>query len=358
MVLTPRTLALLPALCISLITTLFLSLFESVEANALVVVSIVSFTVSYLLLYLILEFLIFREIGKIYKLLKRLRKKDLEKTDRKDEVTLNPLRTISDEIYSFADVKETEIDELRKLEAFRKEFIANVSHELKTPIFAAQGFVHTLLDGAVNDKAVRNKFLKKAAKSLDGLDRLVQDLLTISQIETGQIKMHFENIDLAALTREVFEQLEEKAEAKGIELKIAPPVQDVKVFADWQRITQVMTNLISNAIKHSDEDGAVEVSFKFTKKYVVTSVIDYGEGISKEHIHRIFERFYTVDKSRSREKGGTGLGLAIVKHILDGHQSKPKVESQPGKGSKFSFKLPRTDFDHSDKTDTDQIEKD
>jgi two-component system, OmpR family, phosphate regulon sensor histidine kinase PhoR len=354
MVYSSRVLALLLALCIGLITTLFLSLVEGVSVNALAVSFILGFSVSYLLIFIVLEFLIFREINKIYKLMGKLKKKELHGIEKQKSATLNPLKTINEEIYSFADLKQKEIDELRKLEAFRKEFIADISHELKTPIFAAQGFVHTLLDGAVNDKTVRSKFLKKAAKSLDGLDMLVQDLLTLSHIETGQIKMHFEHIDLYELTEEVFEQFEGKTDKKDVNLRIDGHHRKVMVYADWQRITQVMTNLISNAIKHSFDGSEVIVSFAFTKKNVITRVSDSGEGIPPEHVNRIFERFYRVDKSRSREKGGTGLGLAIVKHILEGHNSKAHVESAPGKGSVFSFKLPKG---KSEKTDESHIEE-
>jgi two-component system, OmpR family, phosphate regulon sensor histidine kinase PhoR len=351
MVYSSRGLALLLALCIALTTSLFLSLFKSVDLNALLVAFAISFSVSYLLIFVVLEFLIFREIEKVYKLMGKLKKKELSKIDKQKPAPLNPLKSINEDIYSFAELKQKEIDELRKLEAFRREFIADVSHELKTPIFAAQGFVHTLLDGAVNDKTVRTKFLKKAAKSLDGLDMLVQDLLTLSHIETGQIKMHFESIDLYKLTEEVFEQFEEKADKKDIKLRIDGPHHKVWVYADWQRINQVMTNLISNAIKHSNDGDEVVVSFDSGKKNVVTSVRDSGEGIPAEHLPRIFERFYRVDKSRSREKGGTGLGLAIVKHILDGHNSKPEVESMEGKGSVFSFKLPRVKPDNPEMPD-------
>ncbi len=341
MVYSSRGLALLLALCIALITSLFLSLFKSVDLSALFVAFGISFSVSYILIFVVLEFLIFRELDKVYKLMAKLKKKELSKIDKQKSAPLNPLKTINEDIYSFAELKQKEIDELKKIEAFRREFIADVSHELKTPIFAAQGFVHTLLDGAVNDKTVRTKFLKKAAKSLDGLDILVQDLLTLSHLETGQIKMHFENIDLYKLTEEVFEQFEEKAEKKDMKLRIDGDEGKVWVYADWQRINQVLTNLISNAIKHSHDGGEVIVGFDVGKKNVVTYVKDSGEGIAPEHQIRIFERFYRVDKSRSREKGGTGLGLAIVKHILDSHHSKPEVESIPGKGSTFSFKLPR-----------------
>lgn len=348
MVYSSRVLALLLALCIALITTLFLSLFDSVVANALLVAFFVSFSVSYFLIFIVLEFLIFREINKIYKLVEKLRKKELSKLDKQKSGVLNPLERINEEIFSFAELKQKEIDELKKLEAFRKEFIADVSHELKTPIFAAQGFVHTLLDGAVNDKSVRIKFLKKAARSLDGLDALVQDLLTLSHIETGQIKMHFESIDMLELTREVFEQFEDKASERQIRLHVEEPHHKAIAYADWQRLSQVMTNLISNAIKHSHENSDVLVRFDVSKKFVTTSVIDKGEGIPPEHLNRIFERFYRVDKSRSREKGGTGLGLAIVKHILENHGTKAEVESFPGKGSVFSFRLPRAKGDHPD----------
>jgi two-component system phosphate regulon sensor histidine kinase PhoR len=345
-------LALLLAFCIAVITTLFLSLFERVDTNVLVVAFFIGFSVSYILIFVVLEFLIFREINKIYKLIGKLKKKELHHIGKQKTSALNPLKTINEEIYSFAGLKQNEIDELKKLEAFRKEFIADVSHELKTPIFAAQGFVHTLLDGAVNDKAVRTKFLKKAAKSLDGLDMLVQDLLTLSHIETGQIKMHFENINMYALTEEVFEQFENKADKRDVRLRIESNHRKVMVYADWQRISQVMTNLISNAIKHSFEGGEVIVSFTAGKKNVTTSIKDSGEGITSEHLPRIFERFYRVDKSRSREKGGTGLGLAIVKHILEGHNSKAEVESEPGKGSVFRFKLPKGKMEKHDREAT------
>lgn len=252
MVYSARTMALLLAVFIALVTILFLSMVESVSINALIVAGVISFSGSYLLIYVVLEFLVFREINKIYKMVGKLRKKELGGIKAQKSGALNPLRNINEEIYSFALLKQKEIDELKKLEAFRKEFIADVSHELKTPIFAAQGFVHTLLDGAVNDKNVRNRFLKKAAKSLDGLDMLVQDLLTLSQIETGDIKMKFEHIDLSKLCAEVIEQFEEKAQKKEIRIRFSPQSKLI-AFADWQRIMQVVTNLISNAINYTPE---------------------------------------------------------------------------------------------------------
>ncbi|MBX2967226.1 MAG: two-component sensor histidine kinase [Cyclobacteriaceae bacterium] len=341
MVYNSRVLALLLAICIAVITTLVLSLFKEADTTMLLVAFGVSFLISCLLIFIALEFLIFREVNKIYKLMEKLRKKKLNKLNKHKSGIFNPLEKINEEIFSFAELKQQEIDELKKLEVFRKEFIADVSHELKTPIFAAQGFVHTLLDGAMDDKAVRARFLEKAAKSLDGLDALVQDLLTLSHIETGQIKMKFENIDMYKLTQEVFEQFESKANKRNIVFRIDNKPGKVRVHADWQRIFQVMTNLVSNAVKHSHEGGEIVVSFEISKKYVTTHVRDFGEGIPPEHINRIFERFYRVDKSRSREKGGTGLGLAIVKHILENHHTVAEAQSTPGKGSDFSFRLPR-----------------
>jgi two-component system phosphate regulon sensor histidine kinase PhoR len=349
MVYSARTLALLLAVSISIVTGLFLSLIKSVDSSALIVAMIISFSASYLLIFVVLEFLIFREVNKFHRLMGKLRKKELSGLTKEKSQPLNPFQKINEEIFSFAALKQKEIDELKKLEAFRREFIADVSHELKTPIFAAQGFVHTLLDGAVNDKQVRGKFLKKAAKSLDGLDILVQDLLTLSQIESGDIKMRFEHIDLFKLCHEVVDQYEEKAEKKNIKLKLSGDhYQKIMVYADWQRITQVMTNLVSNGINYTPEGGEVVISFDAGKKNVTTSVKDNGEGIPSSHFPRLFERFYRVEKSRSREKGGTGLGLAIVKHILDGHHSKAEVESTVGKGSTFSFKLPKTRSDDAD----------
>lgn len=323
------------------ITALLVYVLADVTPGQLLVMAVITFVTGSILLFLFVESLFFRPL---HDLRDRLARAIEERSALGEEGVYGATGwtgEITREINLLTEQKQREIERLKKLEAFRKDFIADVSHELKTPIFAAQGFVHTLLDGAVKEKAVRKKFLKKAARSLDGLDMLVQDLLTLSHIETGQIKMRFEEIDLYALTLDVFDQFKGKSDKKEIALRVEGPVRKVMVYADWQRIRQVMTNLISNAIKHSEEGGEVVVSFAIRKRSVVTRVRDAGEGIPPEHTKRIFERFYRVDKSRSREKGGTGLGLAIVKHILEGHDTVPEVESVPGKGSTFSFKLAR-----------------
>lgn len=350
MLVNARAVALLLGISIAIVTTAFLSLVEGVSMGALLVTLILSFSSSYILINIILEFMIFREINKIYNVLDKLKRKDLSFVDEQERKrALNPLKQINEEIFEYAANKQKEINDLKKMEEFRREFVANVSHELKTPIFAAQGFVHTLLDGAMENKKVRQKFLKKAAKSLDGLDMLVQDLLTLSQMETGDIKMQYEHFDISQTVRDVFEQFEGEAEKKGIELKLQlKPTDQPYVFADAQRIYQVLVNLISNAIKYTKKEGAVVVYFKNEVDGLVLNVKDHGRGIPPEDIGRIFERFYRVEKSRSKNKGGTGLGLAIVKHIIELHHSRVKVQSEVDKGSVFSFKLPKGEKDKVD----------
>jgi len=345
MLVNARAVALLLGISIAFVTTAFLSLVEGVSFSALLVSVILSFSSSYILIYISLEFTIFREIHKIYHVLDKLKRKDLSFVEEKGRKrALNPLKQINEEIFEYAANKQKEINDLRKMEEFRREFVANVSHELKTPIFAAQGFVHTLLDGAMENKKIRQKFLKKAAKSLDGLDMLVQDLLTLSQMETGSIKMRYEHFNIAETVREVFEQFEGEAERKSISLKLEPNANEPPfVFADAQRIYQVMVNLISNGIKYTKKEGAVIVFFDSGVEGITVHVKDHGLGIPPEDVGRIFERFYRVEKSRSRNKGGTGLGLAIVKHIIELHHSKVKVHSEVNRGSVFSFKLPKGD---------------
>lgn len=358
MLLNARGVAFLLGISISIVTTAFLSLVEGVSTVALLVTLILSFSSSYILINISLEFMIFREINKIYNVLDKLKRRDLSFVgERERKRALNPLKQINEEIFEYAANKQKEINDLKKMEEFRREFVANVSHELKTPIFAAQGFVHTLLDGAIDNKKVRYKFLKKAAKSLDGLDILVQDLLTLSQMETGDIKMRYVHFDISRMVREVFEQFEDDAEKKGTKLILKSKTQQAPyVFADAQRIYQVLVNLISNAIKYTKKEGAVEVYFKNEEESVGVYIKDYGRGIPSEDIDRIFERFYRVEKSRSKNKGGTGLGLAIVKHIMELHHSKVKVISEVDKGSVFSFKLPKGSKEEAEE-ELDELEE-
>jgi two-component system, OmpR family, phosphate regulon sensor histidine kinase PhoR len=340
MLLHPRLIAFLVAFFISGVSTTFLSFVSGVSNSMLFVVGVASFSSAFFLVMYTVEVLVYREVTKIHSTIQRLKLQDFNISRKALVKDTNPFKKLNQEIFVYVAKKQREIDELKKLEVFRREFLADVSHELKTPIFAAQGYIHTLLDGAMDDEVVRDKFLQKAAKSLDGLDALVKDLLSLSQIETGELKMQLAPVDLRLITLEVCEQLENKAAARRTHIKIKPDrLPNVWVKADAQRIAQVMTNLIENAVKYGLDEGKVIVHFAEEKKHYVVAVRDNGPGIDPEHLPRLFERFYRVDKSRSREKGGTGLGLAIVKHILQGHGTKITVTSQLEKGSTFSFKL-------------------
>jgi two-component system phosphate regulon sensor histidine kinase PhoR len=344
MSLSPRFIAVILAFLISLLTTTFLAFVEGTTRSMLFVTSISAFTTSFFLVLYTVDILVFREVNKMYRTIHKLKMRDFNMTPRKKLIhESNPMKTINDEIFVYVTKKQKEIDELKKLELFRREFLADVSHEFKTPIFAAQGFIHTLLDGAMNDENVRERFLIKAANNLDSLDVLVKDLLVLSQMETGDIKMNFAPVDIRLLTLNIFERLENIASDRNITLKVKPDdLPEVWVNADPDRMEQVMLNLIENAIKYGNEGGKVIVHFNESKKQIEVAVRDNGPGIPQEHLNRIFERFYRVDKSRSKERGGTGLGLAIVKHIISAHDAKIAVMSKPDKGTTFSFKLDKS----------------
>ena len=342
MLLNPRLLAFLLAISTAIFTTAFLSFVPEANGNVLFISFIACLVISGVLIYFVLDYLVFQEINKMYDTINRLKMKDFGVSRKKLQKDNNPLRKLNDELFVYVSKKEQEVTELKRLEKYRREFLANVSHELKTPIFAAQGFVHTLLDGAMDDENVREKFLNKAAKSLDGLDILVKDLLTLSQMETGDIKMNPARVDVKQITKEVFEQLENKANSKNVKISIKSPFLNIWVRADAQRIGQVITNLVENAIKYGNENGNVWVIFEEDKKDWKISIKDDGPGIASEHLNRIFERFYRVDKARSRSDGSSGLGLAIVKHILQAHRTKISVISKPEKGTTFSFRLEKS----------------
>lgn len=341
-----RAVAIILSLLVSSVTSAFLSLIPSVNSVALSVCFLVSFSSSFILIYIAFEFLIFKEINNVYSKLSKIKKKDFKFVPPSSDLlpSANPIRRVNQEITAYAGQKQKEIDELRRMEVFRREFIADVSHELKTPIFSAQGFILTLIDGAVDDENVRDAFLGKAARSLKALAALVEDLLTLSQIESGDITMRLEEYEMQDQVLEVFEQLENKAERRGVTLKLVSQYEEgVYVYADYNRIRQVLINLIINAIKYGKENGTVTVTLTQTTKNLKISIKDDGNGIEPEHLVRIFERFYRIEKSRSKQEGGTGLGLAIVKHIIEKHDSKISVKSKMGEGTQFTFKLQRTE---------------
>ena len=337
-----RTIAIIISVVVAAIFTSFLFVSQYLELRGLIIFLGCGFSICFIILYFSYEVLIFREINNIYAGLEHIKRKEFRRMSNKFLFRPDPLKRIREEILYMAEQKQKEIDELKQLQKLRSEFLADVSHELKTPIFSAQGFIHTLLDGAVDDIAVRDKFLQKAARSLDGLDELVQDLVSISQLEKGVVKMQKKVFDLQALCLEVFEQLESKAAGRRIQLHLACPGQaTMPVFADQTRIRQVLINLIDNAIKYGRQEGNIWVTLQELKRKVQVTVTDDGPGIAAEHQHRIFERFYRIDKSRSREMGGSGLGLAISKHIVEAHRSAIVVSSQLQQGTTMTFKLAR-----------------
>lgn len=344
MLTTSRGISLILGLAISALVVAFLSLLRESTLTILLLAGGLSFSISYLLINFTLEFLVFREISNIYLLLEKIQKKDLSEVNAKTgslRSSLSPLGKINSVINNYALARQREIETLQKNAEFRREFIADISHELKTPIFATQGYIHTLLDGAIDDKQVRMKFLKRAAKSLDSLDILVQDLLTLNQMESGVIKFTFSEFDLKDLVSEVIEQLEHKASKRNVSIHLEFEAgKNYRTLADKEKIYRVCQNLIFNAVKYNNEGGEVKVNLKGQKNSLLVEIKDNGPGIPPEDLKRIFERFYRVEKSRSKKEGGTGLGLAIAKHILEGHKSKINVASTLGKGSVFSFSLP------------------
>ncbi|MFM6937561.1 MAG: sensor histidine kinase, partial [Aquirufa sp.] len=313
----PRYLSVVLALVIAIVTTAFLSFIPSSDLVTMTIGFLTCFIFGSVLIYFALDYLVFQEVNSLYDRIKQIKKKDFSVTPRKQLVEKeNPIELLRKELNVYVATKEGEVQDLKKAAKYRQEFLADVSHELKTPIFAAQGFVHTLLDNPDEDLEIRMKFLEKAAKSLDGLDNLVQDLLTVSQIETGAIKIERKKINLRPLIEEIFEQVEAKAKKREVKLKLIAPEGNIQVKADTQRISQVILNLVVNAIKYGKEKGLVQVIISEKKKAYTISVVDNGPGIAEEHLHRIFERFYRIDKSRAKNSGGTGLGLSIVKHIV------------------------------------------
>jgi two-component system phosphate regulon sensor histidine kinase PhoR len=245
-------------------------------------------------------------------------------------------------INEMAEKLGNDIIRLRKLERVRSEFLGNVSHELRTPIFSLQGFLETLLDGAIEDPSVSREFLEKAHKHAQRLNALLNDLIEISRIESGEMKLSFRYFHILEFLKQIRDEMESQARKKGVVLGLAADVgPEEQVYGDQDRLKQVMINLIDNAIKYTDTGGAVTVSVRGEGDRCLVQVSDTGVGIPEEHQSRVFERFYRVDKDRSRDVGGTGLGLAIVKHIVEAHGGSISLLSKPGQGSRFSFTLKR-----------------
>jgi two-component system phosphate regulon sensor histidine kinase PhoR len=338
----PIYIALVVASIISLVVSLthfFISDFNWVNT---IIIFLLSGGLTFIVFFYSLEFFIYRKIKLIYKTIHSLKTQKYDAVFQNYDWTNDPISAMNKEVIVWARDKKEEIDQLKRLAEFRKEFLGNVSHELKTPIFNIQGYIHTLLDGAIDDQDVNKSFLGKAARSADRLSDLVADLLEISQLESGELMMEPERFDINALVKDVYEQFEVKAKDRGISLLIKDGCNSpFYVFADRYRIRQVLVNLFINSIKYGNEFGTTTAAYYDMDENILIEVADNGNGISQEHLPRIFERFYRVDKSRAREAGlgGTGLGLAIVKHIIEAHQQTVNVRSTEGKGTTFGFTL-------------------
>lgn len=331
---------------ISLVSSLAITglLYSAGLAQRLVVLMLIaSAVIIYSVTWILIEFVIFRDAIKLRELMSMLLKGGKTKDLPKVRYNMKLTGTVGRDIRLLQKRKENEIDKLHEMANFRQQFIADISHELKTPIFAAQGYVHTLLDGAMDDDEVRKKFLKKSAKSLDHLDRMVRDLLELSQIETGNIVMMFDHFDIVQLVDEVMDDFEQLAIKSDVKVRRGKNPKEAIVYADFFRIKQVMQNLVSNAIKYNVRGGRVNIKVTDLPESVSISVKDTGAGIPQEDLNKIFNRFYRVDKSRTKMKNraSNGLGLAIVKHLLESHNAKVEVESEVGKGSVFTFSLPK-----------------
>ncbi len=337
--LSPRQISLFWAIIFSLIFAVLL--FFSGSTWLYLSISSISFGIICFLVTLIsIQVFIYRKIKLIYKSIHQLKTKGTQKDQIDIWSSSDPLQKVNEDVKKWAKDQSNLISGLQNQETFRKEFLANVSHELKTPIFSIKGYIHTLLDGALEDETVNRKFLENAARNADRLQILVEELMAINKLENGDYAIEPSKFDIWSLCKEVLEQVEILAKQKNIHFHFKEGCnKPFYVIADKEGIRQVFTNLLSNSIKYGKENGETTISFYLMGNNLLTEITDNGEGIKQEDLPRLFERFYRVEKSRSREMGGTGLGLSIVKHILEAHEQTINVRSTVGIGSTFGFTL-------------------
>lgn len=342
----PQIVAIWLSLTISAIVTLIVFFFTNyIIANEwlLAIMFVVIFVIVAFLSTYFFSTVIENRLKPIFKIIR-----DIPVMDVNKHRELNPLNQlgfdVNFEVSQWASNKQAEIKRLKELERYRKEFVGNVSHELKTPIFNIQGYILTLLEGGIDDSRINILYLKRTVKSIDRMISIVEDLESINKLESGELKLNMENINLVKLVEDVFEIEQLIARERKIKLRFNNKIdRTIMVYADKKRITEVMSNLVVNGIKYGKNGGMVEVGFYDLNDQIMVEVKDDGIGIDKEHLHRIFERFYRIDKHRSREQGGTGLGLAIVKHIIEAHQQTINVNSQAEFGTTFTFTLQKAE---------------
>ncbi len=301
---------------------------------------ITTLAISYAVFYYLIEKYVYSKIKLIYKLIHNLKLgKDL-KDALGEYVSSDPINDVHTEVKEWARDKKTEIEGLKQQEKFRREFLSNISHEFKTPLFAIQGYIEALQEEGLEDSEQARQFLDKASRNVDRLSILIKDLDSISKLESGEVAIHMEEFDLAKLIAEVLDLMELKAKQQGIKLEFKDKYNaPTAVHADREKIAQVLVNLIDNSLKYGKPDGTTTLKvFELHDQYLV-EVTDDGSGIEEKYLPRLFERFFRTDYSRSRQIGGSGLGLAIVKHIIEAHQQTISVRSTEGLGSTFGFTL-------------------
>jgi two-component system phosphate regulon sensor histidine kinase PhoR len=314
----------------------FYYLKEDNEYVGLVFLILLTFIVSFFIIQYRTKRYIFKRIRKIYDEFSVLNEDEISK-----EYATTDIDALSKSVQEYVQEKRIEIKNLTERDSFRKDFLGNVSHELKTPLFTVQGYILTLIEGGVNDKLIRDKYLDRANKGVERLVAIVKDLDMIAKLETEGLGMNMEVFNIIDLTQNVFDLLEMRAKKRNISLQF-DAVYDFPIFVrgDKERIEQVLINLIVNSIKYGKTNGITSVGIEsHNENKFIVKIKDNGEGIKKEHIPRLFERFYRVDQSRSREQGGSGLGLSIVKHIVEAHNEKVLLKSTFKKGSEFSFTM-------------------
>ena len=295
---------------------------------------------SFLLLQFKVQHFIFQKVKKIYDDFSFL-----ESATIVNKSPITDMSSITREVSKFASDKKLEIETLKIREEYRREFLGNISHELKTPLFTVQGYIATLLDSGMKDKTIRKKYLQRALNGVERLVYIVEDLDTISKLEVADEPITMSPFDIVALIQNVMYLLELKAHKKDILMTFDDKYNTpILVYGNYDKIQQVVTNLIENSIKYGTIGGSTEIGFEeVVNNRILINISDNGEGIDSKNIPRLFERFFRVDKSRSRTEGGSGLGLAIVKHIIEAHNEKVFVESELGKGSEFSFTLQKSE---------------
>jgi two-component system phosphate regulon sensor histidine kinase PhoR len=308
---------------------------------ALFLTSALIFLIAYGIFLYTLDKFIYSKIRLIYKSIHSVKMGKKEQTTMQSSTNL--IGNVQAEVENWEWEKQREIEQLRRLEQYRRDFIGNVSHELKTPLFNIQGYVSTLLDGGLEDHTINREYLKRTEKSIERLVKFLEDLDEISQLESGQMKLKITRFDIVSLTREIAELLEMKAHKHEIQITILDPGRPVMVEGDKDKIRQVLTNIIDNSIRYGNrENGKTKISFFDMDENILTEVTDNGLGIDTQDLTRVFERFYRTERGRAATKKGKGLGLSIVKHILEAHQQTINVRSTIGVGTTFGFTLKKT----------------